>query len=80
MLNRKLGFVFAAVMLMALPVVSSATTARLEGMSLSPDYTTDFTAIYGWPSAITGVGNLVYTDLGNPKAMGAVLLINSTRR
>lgn len=73
MLNRKIGFALAALFLLALPVASSATTARLEGMSLPVDYTNDFTTIYGWPSAITGVGNLVYSDLGNPKAMGAVL-------
>ena len=73
MLNRKLGFIFAALSLMALPVASYATTARLEGMSLPVDYTSDFTNIYSWPSAVTSVGNLVYSDLGNPKAMGAVL-------
>jgi hypothetical protein len=73
MLNRKLGFISAALFLMALPAASFATTARLEGMSLPVDYTSDFTAIYGWPSAVTGVGNLVYSELGNPKAMGAVL-------
>ena len=53
MLNRKLGFIFAALSLMALPVASYATTARLEGMSLPADYTSDFTNIYSWPSAVT---------------------------
>lgn len=72
--------------LAALPVVAQASTSRLQGMALSPDYTKDYTAIYGWPSAINGVGNLVYGEVGNDlvnvytsnpfsyeRAMGAVL-------
>ena len=69
-----------------LPVVAQASTSRLQGMALQGDYTKDYTAIYGWPSSLTGVGNLVYGELANDlvnlntsnpysyeRAMGAVL-------
>ena len=65
MLNRKIGIAAVAMFLLTLPVVAFATTTRLEGMSLPGDYTSDFTSIYGWPSSLTGVGNLVYGELGN---------------
>lgn len=57
-------FIMAAV-LVAFPVVAQAQTARLEGMALPGDYVKDYTAIYGWPSEIPTVGNLVYGELGN---------------
>jgi hypothetical protein len=79
MFNRKLSTLAAVVFLSALPVVASASTARLEGMTLPGDYTSDYTSIYSWPATITGLGNLVYGELGSTtastsdKAMGAVL-------
>ncbi len=65
MFNRKLHTLVAVVSLALLPVVASASTSRLEGMTLPGDYTSDYTNIYMWPSSITGVGNLVYGELGN---------------
>lgn len=86
MFNRTSRFIIGAALLAALPVVAQASTSRLEGMSLPGDYTKDYTAIYGWPSSIVGVGNLVYGELGNQlyvpatrqprtyeRSMGAVL-------
>jgi hypothetical protein len=81
MFNRTYRFIIGAALLAAMPVVAQASTSRLEGMSLPGDYTKDYTAIYGWPSSIVGVGNLVYAELGNQnsntsgteRAMGAVL-------
>ena len=77
MFNRKLS-TLAVVAFLSLPVVAFASTSRLEGMLLPGDYTSDYTSIYSWPSTITGVGNLVYAELGNlnysgDMAMGAVL-------
>ncbi len=76
----------AVATLAILPVLAHASTSRLQGMALPGDYTKDYTAIYGWPSSLTGVGNLVYGELGNDlvnlnssnpysyeRAMGAVL-------
>ncbi len=79
MSNRKLSILAAAVFLTLLPVVAFASTGRLEGMTLSGDYTNDYTNIYQWPSTIVGTGNLVYGEMGNLNvaggdlAMGAVL-------
>ena len=79
MLNRKLSIIAAAAFLLSMPLAASASTTRLEGMTLNGDYTSDYTSIYSWPSTITGVGNLVYAELGNQysyswdRAMGAVL-------
>lgn len=78
MFNRKL-LILAATALLSLPVVAQASTSRLEGMLLPGDYTSDYTTIYSWPASITGLGNLVYGELGNLNtsssdlAMGAVL-------
>jgi hypothetical protein len=79
MFNRKLSTLAVVACLSLLPVVAQASTARLEGMTLPGDYTMDYTAIYSWPASITGLGNLVYGELGDTRgssterAMGAVL-------
>ncbi len=83
--NSKRWFAAVALML-ALPVVANAQTSRVEGMALQGDYIKDYTAIYGWPSQLTSVGNLIYAEVGNnlfnsntgypntaDRAMGAVL-------
>lgn len=62
---RKLGVCVATVLALAAPLAAQASTSRLQGMSLPGDYTTDYTAIYGWPSSITGVGSLVYGEVGS---------------
>src|SRR5437773_6175140 len=78
MFTRKLSII-AVAFLSLLPVAASASTSRLEGMALPGDYTMDYTAIYSWPASITGLGNLVYGELGSLNtsssdlAMGAVL-------
>jgi hypothetical protein len=76
----------AAALMLAIPVMANAQTSRVEGMALQGDYIKDYTAIYGWPSQITNVGNLVYAEVGNnlvngntglpstlDRSMGAVL-------
>jgi hypothetical protein len=64
-------------LLMALPVVASAQTSRVEGMAIQGDYIKDYTGIYTYLSGVTGVGNLVYGELGQTgpfdRAVGAVL-------
>src|SRR5437016_9602084 len=55
----------AAVALMALPMIAQAQTSRVEGMAIQGDYIKDYTGIYTYPSSITGVGNLMYAELGN---------------
>src|SRR5690348_13786003 len=62
--NSKRLFAIAA-LLLTLPVMAHAQTSRVEGMALNGDYIKDYTAIYGWPSSITNVGNLVYGVYGN---------------
>src|SRR5258707_15842551 len=77
--------ILAVAALMALPTLALAQSSRVEGMSLPGDYIKDYTAIYTYTSCVTGVGNLVYGELGNvnaatatgvhpgDRAMGAVL-------
>jgi len=77
MFNRKLSIIAVVAFLSLLPVVAFASTGRLAGMALPGDYTSDYTSIYSWPSTITGLGNLVYGEMGtvgsSDLAMGAVL-------
>lgn len=80
MRNRTSRFIIGAAMLVVLPVVAQASTARLEGMALPGDYTKDYTAIYSWPSSITGVGNLVYGELGSQLHNGASNEPSNTER
>jgi len=56
--------VLGATLLMALPVAALAQTSRVEGMAIQGDYIKDYTAIYGYPSQIGNVGNLIYGELG----------------
>ena len=56
--------VLSAIVLVALPVAALAQTSRVEGMSIQGDYIKDYTAIYGYPSQVSNVGNLVYGELG----------------
>lgn len=63
---RRVVLVVAA--LLALPTLALAQTSRVEGMAIPGDYIKDYTGIYTYTSCITGVGNLVYGELGNVKA------------
>jgi len=85
-MKRFMRIAVAVASIAILPVVAQASTSRLQGMNLQGDYTKDYTAIYGWPSSLTGVGNLIYGELGNDlvnvntgnpfsyeRSMGAVL-------
>jgi len=74
--------ILAVAALLALPTFASAQTSRIEGMSLPGDYVKDYTGIYTYPSCVTGVGNLVYGELGitgtagvtpGDRSVGAVL-------
>lgn len=80
MFNRTYRFIIGAALLAAMPVVAQASTSRLEGMALPGDYTKDYTAIYGWPSSLVGVGNLVYGELGNQLFVPATRQPNSSER
>jgi hypothetical protein len=59
---RRVILVVAA--LMALPSLALAQTSRVESMSLQGDYIKDYTGIYTYTSCVTGVGNLIYGELG----------------
>ena len=72
--------VLGLALLVALPVVASAQTSRIEGMAIQGDYIKDYTSIYTYPSTITNVGNLIYGELGastggapRDRAVGAVM-------
>ncbi|HUO37992.1 MAG TPA: hypothetical protein VMU34_09210, partial [Mycobacterium sp.] len=67
---------------MALPLVASASTSRVEGMAVQGDYIKDETGIFTYPNEVANVGNFVYGELGDwngtnstpyDRAMGAVL-------
>jgi len=64
--------VLGATLLMALPVAALAQTSRVEGMAIQGDYIKDYTAIYGYPSQIGNVGNLIYGELGVATGGGPV--------
>lgn len=77
-----LSIALATVLMLALPVLAVAQTSRVEGMALQGDYIKDYTGIYTYPSAITGVGNLMYGEFGTAttfsttttdKAVGGVM-------
>lgn len=59
-----LSIALATVLMLGLPVLAFAQTARVEGMALQGDYIKDYTGMYSYPSAITGVGNLMYGEFG----------------
>jgi hypothetical protein len=52
-------------LVLALPVVASAQTSRVEGMALQGDYIKDYTNIYTFPTCLPQIGNMVYGELGN---------------
>jgi len=54
----------ASALVLAFPVIAGASTSRLAGMGTQGDYTKDYTNIFGYPSCISQVGNLVYGELG----------------
>ncbi len=54
----------ASVLVLAFPVVASASTSRLAGMGTQGDYTKDYTNIFGYPSCVSQVGNVVYGEFG----------------
>ncbi len=56
--------ILASVLLLALPVVAGASTSRLAGMGVLGDYVKDYTNIFGYPSCVANVGNLVYGEFG----------------
>lgn len=58
-------FLLGTALMIALPVAASASTSRIESMSLQGDYIKDYTAIYTYLSQVPAVGNLVYGELGN---------------
>lgn len=55
----------SAVLMLVLPAVAGAQTARLEGMQLRSDYVKDASNIYPYPNQLPLVGNYVYGELGN---------------
>lgn len=63
--RKSLRLLFAAAALCALPALAFGQTSRVEGMNVPGDYIKDYTAIYGWPSSLPTVGNLIYGELGN---------------
>jgi hypothetical protein len=67
------GVVLAAALAVALPVVASAQTSRLQGMTLQGDYVKDYTSIYTYPSQVSNVGNLFYAEVGNTFGGGSFL-------
>ncbi len=80
MSHKNLIVRFAAVaLLLTLPVMAFAQTARVQGMALQGDYIKDYTGIYTYLSGLSSVGNLVSGDLGNnavapaDRGVGAVL-------
>ncbi len=54
----------ASVLLIAFPVVAGASTSRLAGMGTQGDYIKDYANIFGYPSCVPNVGNLVYGEFG----------------
>jgi hypothetical protein len=61
----KLSLVLSSALMLALPVVATAQTSRVEGMSLQGDYIKDYTGIFTYVNDVASVGNLVYGELGN---------------
>ena len=54
----------ASILLIAFPVAVGASTSRIAGMGTQGDYMKDYTNIFGYPSCVSGVGNLVYGEFG----------------
>lgn len=54
----------ASVLVLLVPVVAGASTARLMGLGVQSDFVKDYTNIYTYPSCLPNVGNLVFGELG----------------
>jgi len=65
MSSRLLKSLAMGAVMLALPVLAFAQTARVEGMALQGDYIKDYTGIFTYTSGVTGVGNLIFAELGN---------------
>src|SRR5690242_5437490 len=61
MSSRSMRWITTA-LLLALPVVVHAQTARVEGMAIQNDYIKDYSNIFTWLSQVPNVGNIVYGD------------------
>jgi hypothetical protein len=61
----KLSLALSSALILALPVVASAQTSRVAGMSIQGDYIKDYTGIFTYVNDVASVGNLVYGELGN---------------
>ena len=75
-------FALVAAFAVALPLVASASTSRVEGMSVQGDYIKDETGVYTYVNEVANVGSFIYGEMGNwqgaaatpyDRAMGAVL-------
>src|SRR5215470_12627506 len=51
-------------LMLALPLIATAQTSRVQGMSIQGDYIKDYTGIFTYTSGVSNVGNLVYGELG----------------
>jgi hypothetical protein len=76
--KRMTRFLSALSLLVVIPVVANASTARLAGMNVPGDYVKDYTGMFTYVSGVGSVGNMVYVEpnvgLGQGgQAMGAVL-------
>jgi hypothetical protein len=56
--------ILASVLLITFPVVAGASSSRIAGMGVQGDYIKDYTNIFGYPSCVPNVGNLVYGEFG----------------
>jgi len=62
-----------ALIVVALPQVASASSARVEGLGLQNDYVMDYTNVFVYPSLVGQYQNLVYGDLGRKDVTGGTL-------
>jgi len=62
-----------ALLVVALPHVASASSARVEGLGLQNDYVMDYTNVFVYPSLVGQYQNLVYGDLGRKDVTGGTL-------
>src|SRR5215470_14368660 len=62
-----------ALLVVALPSVAFASSARIEGLGLQGDYVMDYNNVFTYPSLVTQYQNLVYGDLGTKTVPGGSL-------
>src|SRR5205814_3229643 len=65
--------VLVAAAVATLPVSAFASSARVEGLGLQPDYIQDYVNVTTYPSTIVRYQNLVYGDLGVKDVSGGDL-------